>query len=128
MQSVTRTLALSILAGCAAAPTPVSAPKSPLIDIASIEPGIVVDIRYATADNFLKAAVYPVNRCLLVPETAQRLIAFNPIFYLIDGFRYGVTGEAAADLRLSVGVAIAINAGLFAWAHYWFRTGYRLKS
>jgi len=59
---------------------------------------------------------------------AQHIIAFNPIFYLIDGFRYGVIGEAAADLRLSIGVALAVNAGLFAWVHAWFRTGYRLKN
>jgi ABC-2 type transport system permease protein len=74
---------------------------------------------------FLSGVFAPVAA---MPETAQRLIAFNPIFYLIDGFRYGATGVAAADLTLSVGVALAINAGLFAWVHYWLRTGYRLKS
>jgi ABC-2 type transport system permease protein len=74
---------------------------------------------------FLSGVFAPVGG---MPEAAQHLIAFNPIFYLIDGFRYGVIGEAAADLRLSTAVAIGINAGLFAWVHYWFRTGYRLKS
>ena len=74
---------------------------------------------------FLSGVFAPVDA---MPEMAQALIAFNPIFYLIDGFRYGAIGEAAADLRLSVGVALAINAGLFAWVHYWLRTGYRLKS
>jgi ABC-2 type transport system permease protein len=63
-----------------------------------------------------------------MPEAAQRAIAFNPIFYLIDGFRYGMTGEAAASLGTSIAVALAVNAVLFAWVHYWFRTGYRLKS
>jgi ABC-2 type transport system permease protein len=74
---------------------------------------------------FLSGVFAPVGG---MPEAAQRIIAFNPIFYLIDGFRYGVIGEAAADLRLSIGMALAVNAGLFAWVHYWFRTGYRLKS
>ncbi|HKP25899.1 MAG TPA: ABC transporter permease [Dongiaceae bacterium] len=74
---------------------------------------------------FLSGVFAPVAS---MPETAQTLIAFNPIFYLIDGFRYGAIGEAAADLRLSVGVALAVNAGLFVWVHYWLRTGYRLKS
>ena len=74
---------------------------------------------------FLSGVFAPVAS---MPETAQTLIAFNPIFYLIDGFRYGAIGEASADLRLSVGVAVAVNAGLFAWVHYWLRTGYRLKS
>jgi ABC-2 type transport system permease protein len=74
---------------------------------------------------FLSGVFAPVAA---MPELAQRLIAFNPIFYLIDGFRYGATGAGTVDLRLSVAVAIAINLGLFAWVHYWLRTGYRLKS
>lgn len=45
----------------------------PLVDIRDIEPGVVIDIRYAGTDNFLKAAVYPQNRCLLLRRTAERL-------------------------------------------------------
>jgi ABC-2 type transport system permease protein len=74
---------------------------------------------------FLSGVFAPVAA---MPEMAQDLIAFNPIFYLIDGFRYGATGEAAADLRVSAAVAVASNIMLFAWVHYWLRTGYRLKS
>lgn len=74
---------------------------------------------------FLSGVFAPVDG---MPEAAQRIIAFNPIFYLIDGFRYGMIGEASADLHLSAAIAIGINAGLFAWVHTWFRTGYRLKS
>ena len=74
---------------------------------------------------FLSGVFAPVGT---MPETAQHLIAFNPIFYLIDGFRYGAIGKAAADLHVSAAVAIAANAVLFAWVHYWLRTGYRLKS
>ncbi len=33
-----------------------------------------------------------------MPETAADPDRLNPIFYLIDGFRYGMIGEAAADL------------------------------
>ncbi|MEZ5832457.1 MAG: ABC transporter permease [Dongiaceae bacterium] len=74
---------------------------------------------------FLSGVFAPVAA---MPEAAQTLIAFNPIFYLIDGFRYGAIGEAAADLRLSVSIAIAVNIVLFVWAHYWLRTGFRLKT
>lgn len=74
---------------------------------------------------FLSGVFAPVAS---MPELAQRIIAFNPIFYLIDGFRYGLIGEAAADLNLSAAVAIGVNAILFVWVHRWLRTGYRLKS
>lgn len=43
------------------------------MDISQAAPSIRVDIRYATADNFTKTVLYPVNRCLLRPSVAQRL-------------------------------------------------------
>jgi ABC-2 type transport system permease protein len=74
---------------------------------------------------FLSGVFAPVGQ---MPEIAQTLIRLNPIFYLIDGFRFGMIGEASADPWLSAWVALAMNAALFAWVHRWFRTGYRLKS
>lgn len=74
---------------------------------------------------FLSGVFAPVAS---MPETAQLLIRLNPIFYLIDGFRYGMSGVAAADPLRSVLVALAMNLALFLWVHRWFRSGYRLKS
>jgi ABC-2 type transport system permease protein len=74
---------------------------------------------------FLSGVFAPVDQ---MPEIAQTLIRLNPIFYLIDGFRFGMIGEASADPWLSAWVALAMNAALFAWVHRWFRTGSRLKS
>lgn len=60
-------MALALLAACAG-------PKaSGLVDVAAVDPSIVLDIRYATKDNFTREAVYPVARCLLREEVAQRL-------------------------------------------------------
>jgi D-alanyl-D-alanine dipeptidase len=44
-----------------------------LCDITHVDPSIQVDMRYAKRDNFLKEAIYPVNRCLLRADVAQRL-------------------------------------------------------
>jgi ABC-2 type transport system permease protein len=74
---------------------------------------------------FLSGVFAPVTT---MPDLAQRMIVFNPIYYVIDGFRYGVTGTASADLRLSIAIAIAINIALFVWVLAWLRSGYRLKS
>jgi zinc D-Ala-D-Ala dipeptidase len=46
-----------------------------LVDIQTIAPDILLDMRYATANNFLKAAVYPAARCLLRAPVAQALKA-----------------------------------------------------
>lgn len=52
-----------------------AAPAKPvLIDATEKVPGLAVDLRYATPDNFLKQAVYPKTaRCLLLPEAVERL-------------------------------------------------------
>jgi D-alanyl-D-alanine dipeptidase len=46
-----------------------------LVDIKSVDPSIVVDLRYATADNITGHALYPVGTPALVrPSTAVRLV------------------------------------------------------
>jgi D-alanyl-D-alanine dipeptidase len=44
-----------------------------LIDIATVAPSVKLDLRYATADNFMKKKLYPVARCLLHREVAVAL-------------------------------------------------------
>jgi zinc D-Ala-D-Ala dipeptidase len=46
-----------------------------LVDIQTIAPDIRLDMRYATADNFLKQAVYPQATCLVRSATATKLAA-----------------------------------------------------
>jgi zinc D-Ala-D-Ala dipeptidase len=44
-----------------------------LVDIATVAPSIRIEVRYATANNFTGVAVYPVERCLLRRDAAERL-------------------------------------------------------
>lgn len=44
-----------------------------LVDIKSINPNIVSDIRYATTNNFLEQKLYPVAKCALRKEVAEKL-------------------------------------------------------
>jgi D-alanyl-D-alanine dipeptidase len=51
------------------------AAEPPLLDVATILPDAVLDLRYATDRNFTGAALYPAGaRCLLRPEVAARLV------------------------------------------------------
>ena len=75
--------------------------------------------------TFLGGAFYSID---MLPPAWQTFSLFNPIVYLISGFRWSFYG--AADVP--VGVSLAVTAGFFvlflvlvAWI---FRTGYRLKS
>ena len=44
-----------------------------LVDVGKLNPGITVDIRYATANNFLGTPVYPVARAFLERPAAEAL-------------------------------------------------------
>lgn len=48
----------------------------PLLEVASRIPDVVVDLRYATPDNFMGKAVYPATaRCLLIAPSLAKLEA-----------------------------------------------------
>jgi zinc D-Ala-D-Ala dipeptidase len=69
--AVTMALGLLVLVAQAAA-VPAPAPDA-LVDIGTVAPGIRLDIRYATADNFTKTVLYPEARCRLRQAVALRL-------------------------------------------------------
>src|ERR1700742_2349150 len=57
------------VAGCATQrPNPAD-----LVDVEKVIPGIVLDIRYATSNNFTGQVLYPVARCCLRREAAEDL-------------------------------------------------------
>ena len=76
----TVTLALALLAAGADPPKsePSSSPKATrrtaLVDVTELHPRILLDIRYATADNFFGKKVYDVARCLVRPSVGEKLL------------------------------------------------------
>ncbi len=45
-----------------------------MVDFSKLDSHIVLDMRYATKNNFTHQRVYPVARCLLRPSVAQKLL------------------------------------------------------
>jgi D-alanyl-D-alanine dipeptidase len=65
-----------------------------MVEIIKWDTSFVLDIRYATPDNFMKEAVYPCGKCLLRKRVAEALIAANNEFKtlgyrikIFDGYR-----------------------------------------
>ncbi len=50
------------------------APAEPLVDLATVEPGLRLDIRYATDRNFLGRPLYPEARAFLRGRVAEALV------------------------------------------------------
>ncbi|RMD63156.1 MAG: multidrug ABC transporter permease, partial [Alphaproteobacteria bacterium] len=78
-----------------------------------------------TPFSFLSGTFYSIER---LPETWQFVAHFNPFFYLIDGFRYGLIGRADGSLAIGAAMVLGVNAALWAIAYRMFATGYRLKA
>ena len=75
--------------------------------------------------SFLSGTFYRID---VLPEIFQTLIKGNPLFYLIDGFRYGFTGETDANLMVGVVFIGALNMALFLTVWLVLRAGWRIKS
>jgi ABC-2 type transport system permease protein len=64
----------------------------------------------------------------MVPEPLQVVTRMNPIFYLVNGLRYGMIGVSDADVRVSMSLAAFLAVGLFVTVERLFRLGYKLRS
>jgi zinc D-Ala-D-Ala dipeptidase len=49
------------------------ATNSGLVNIQKVAPNIIIDMRYATTDNFMNKQLYPVPKCILLQELASKL-------------------------------------------------------
>lgn len=75
--------------------------------------------------TFLSGTFYLVEN---LPEPFRTLSHYNPIFYLIDGFRYGFIGRAEANLGIGVAMTAILTLAL-GWTCLWmFRVGYKIKT
>lgn len=75
--------------------------------------------------SFLSGTFYSIDA---LPPFLQKLTHFNPVFYLIDGVRFGIIGRSDSSPFLGAVVVMVACAGVLGLAWYWLRTGYRIKS
>ena len=74
--------------------------------------------------SFLSGVFYPIEA---LPAPVQTLMQWNPLYHVIAGFRYGMSGTEAGDPLTHVLVLAGVDLVLGAWAYRWFRSGYKLK-
>ena len=75
--------------------------------------------------TFLGGAFYSLD---MLPPVWQTVTLFNPVVYLISGFRWTFLGVGDVSIWVSMG-AVALFLALCLGVVFWmFRTGYRLKS
>jgi ABC-2 type transport system permease protein len=85
----------------------------------------VIPLMVLTPMTFLGGSFYSIS---MLPPLWQKITLFNPLVYLINGFRWSFYGIADVSVELSLGMTLGFLA-LCVLAVWWiFRTGYRLKA
>lgn len=84
----------------------------------------LIPIFAITPLSFLGGVFYSVN---MLPPVLKTISHFNPVFYMIDGLRYGFFGTSSVNPWASVGIVCAFLAAFTVAAWYLFRIGYKLK-
>ncbi len=75
--------------------------------------------------SFLSGTFYSVES---LPGFWHQISQFNPFFYMIDGFRYGMTGHHDGNLTTGIYMMIATNLIMWAIVQTMLYKGYRIKS
>jgi len=85
----------------------------------------IIPLLIITPLTFLGGSFYSIK---VLPPFWQSVSLFNPVVYLISGFRWSFYGQADVDIGISLGMTVvflAVALSVIAWI---FRTGYRLRT
>jgi ABC-2 type transport system permease protein len=85
----------------------------------------LVPLLIVTPLTFLGGSFYSID---MLPPVWQTVTLFNPVVYLISGFRWSFYGIADVSVALSLLMTIVFMAVALVVLAWIFRTGYRLKS
>jgi ABC-2 type transport system permease protein len=75
--------------------------------------------------TFLGGTFYSIN---VLPEFWQKVTLFNPVVYLVSGFRWSFFGMADVSVAVSLAMTFLFLVICLAVVWWIFKTGYRLKS
>lgn len=64
----------------------------------------------------------------VLPALMRKISLVNPLFYFIDGFRYGFLGTADGNIMIGVAYTAVLNIILFAICLKVLKSGWRLKA
>lgn len=84
----------------------------------------IIPLLVVTPLTFLGGAFYSIT---MLPEPWQQLSLFNPVVYLVSGFRWAFFGSADVDIAISLGMTLAFLVACLLFVTWIFKTGYRLK-
>ena len=85
----------------------------------------IVPLLFLTPLTFLGGTFYPTS---VLPPFWRTVTLFNPLLYLISGFRWSFFGIADVNVGLSLLATLGFLTICMAVIRWFFKTGYRLKN
>ena len=85
----------------------------------------VIPLMVVTPLTFLGGAFYSIN---MLPPIWQKITLFNPVVYLISGFRWSFYGQSDVNIWISLTAILGFLALCLTSVWWLFKTGYKLKS
>jgi ABC-2 type transport system permease protein len=85
----------------------------------------IVPLLIITPLTFLGGSFYSIH---MLPPLWQKITLFNPVIYLVSGFRWSFYGQADVNVGISIGMTFVFLAVCLAIVAWIFKTGYRLKT
>jgi len=85
----------------------------------------IIPLMIVTPLTFLGGSFYSIG---MLPPLWQKITLFNPVVYLINGFRWSFYGIADVSVAISLGMTLAFMAACLAAVWWIFRTGYHLRN
>ena len=84
----------------------------------------IIPLMIVTPLSFLGGSFYSIK---MLPPFWQTVTLFNPVVYLISGFRWSFYGISDVGVELSLGITLSVLVVCMILVAWIFRTGYRLK-
>lgn len=85
----------------------------------------IIPLMVVTPLTFLGGTFYSIS---MLPPFWQTLTLFNPVVYLVSGFRWAFYESSDVSLSISLGMILLFLAVCLALVLVIFRTGYKLKN
>jgi ABC-2 type transport system permease protein len=85
----------------------------------------LIPLLVVTPLTFLGGSFYSIE---MLPPFWRTVSLFNPVVYLVSGFRWSFYGRADVNVWISLGMTFLFLAACLALVAWMFRTGYRLKA
>jgi ABC-2 type transport system permease protein len=85
----------------------------------------LVPMLIVTPLTFLGGSFYSIK---MLPPLWQKATLFNPVVYLVSGFRWSFYGVSDVSVEVSIGMTLVFLALCVVTVGWMFKTGYRLKA